>query len=105
MYVLLLFLFIFFDNIQHLIKKAYCWIQSIVNITLQKQIKNTRAILKKLQKKNKNFTLKDLSKELGYADNYISNMCNKDSTILSNNLLHKISVTLNCTLIELNEDL
>ena len=41
------------DNIQHLIKKAYCWIQSIVNITLQKQIKNTRAILKKLQKKIK----------------------------------------------------
>ena len=47
----------------------------------------------------------ELSKELGYADNYISNMCNKDSTILSNNLLHKISTTLNCTLIELNEDL
>ena len=55
MYILLLFLFIFFDNIQHLIKKAYCWIQSIVNITLQKQIKNTRAILKKLQKKIKPF--------------------------------------------------
>ena len=61
--------------------------------------------IKKIAKKNKNFTLKDLSKELGYADNYISNMCNKDSTILSNNLLHKISTTLNCTLIELNEDL
>lgn len=61
--------------------------------------------IKKIAKKNKNFTLKELSKELGYADNYISNMCNKDSTILSNNLLHKISTTLNCTLIELNEDL
>ena len=67
--------------------------------------KKYKSNIKKKKKKNKNFTLKDLSKELGYADNYISNMCNKDSTILSNNLLHKISTTLNCTLIELNEDL
>lgn len=67
--------------------------------------KKYKSNIKKIAKKNKNFTLKDLSKELGYADNYISNMCNKDSTILSNNLLHKISTTLNCTLIELNEDL
>lgn len=67
--------------------------------------KKYKSNIKKIAKKNKNFTLKELSKELGYADNYISNMCNKDSTILSNNLLHKISTTLNCTLIELNEDL
>lgn len=67
--------------------------------------KKYKSNIKKIAKKNKNFTLKELSKELGYADNYISNMCNKDSTILSNNLLHKISATLNCTLIELNEDL
>ena len=67
--------------------------------------KKYKSNIKKIAKKNKNFTLKDLSKELGYADNYISNMCNKDSTILSNNLLHKISTTLTCTLIELNEDL
>ena len=67
--------------------------------------KKYKSNIKKIAKKNKNFTLKDLSKELGYADNYISNMCNKDSTILSNNLLHKISTTHNCTLIELNEDL
>ena len=67
--------------------------------------KKYKSNIKKIAKKNKNFTLKYLSKELGYADNYISNMCNKDSTILSNNLLHKISTTLNCTLIELNEDL
>ena len=67
--------------------------------------KKYKSNIKKIAKKNKNFTLKDLSKELGYADNYISNMCNKDSTILNNNLLHKISATLNCTLIELNEDL
>ena len=67
--------------------------------------KKYKSNIKKIAKKNKNFTLKELSKEPGYADNYISNMCNKDSTILSNNLLHKISATLNCTLIELNEDL
>ena len=67
--------------------------------------KKYKSNIKKIAKKNKNFTLKELSKELGYADNYISNMYNKDSTILSNNLLHKISTTLNCTLIELNEDL
>ena len=67
--------------------------------------KKYKSNIKKIAKKNKNFTLRELSKELGYADNYISNMCNKDSTILSNNLLHKISTTLNCTLIELNEDL
>ncbi len=69
---------------------------------INKQYKNN---IKQIAKKNKNFTLKELSKSLGYADNYISNMCNKNTTILNNNLLHKISIALNCTLIELNEGL
>lgn len=69
---------------------------------INKQYKNN---IKQIAKKNKNFTLKELSKNLGYSDNYISNMCNKNTTILNNNLLHKISIALNCTLLELNEGL
>lgn len=61
--------------------------------------------IKQIAKKNKNFTLKELSEKLGYSPNYISNMCNKDSTIVSNNLLHKIAANLECSLIDLNEGL
>lgn len=61
--------------------------------------------IKKFAKQNKNFSLSVLSKELGYSENYISNACNKNSTIVSNNLLHKIAEKIDCSLVELNEGL
>ncbi|MFX4240140.1 helix-turn-helix domain-containing protein [Aliarcobacter butzleri] len=61
--------------------------------------------IKQIAKRNKNFTLKELSKKLECSSNYISNMCNKNSTIVSNNLLHKIAIALDCNLIDLNEGL
>lgn len=52
--------------------------------------------------KEKNMTLKDISLALGYSDRHISNSCNKDSSILSNNLIHKISMVLDCSLDDLS---
>ncbi|MEV9476447.1 helix-turn-helix domain-containing protein [Aliarcobacter butzleri] len=52
--------------------------------------------------KNKNLTLQELSLSLGYTKNYISNMCNKKTVILNNGLLHKISIKLNISLVDLS---
>ena len=62
---------------------------------INKRYKNN---IKQIAKKNKNFTLKELSQNLGYSDNYISHMCNKNTSILNNTLLHTTSIALNCTL-------
>jgi len=50
-------------------------------------------------------TLAKLSKDLGHTSNYVSNACNKTYNILSNNLLHKISKILECSLSELSKDI
>lgn len=52
--------------------------------------------------KRKGKTLKDLSEDLGMKSNYISNMCGKKDTIMSNNLLHRIAIHLECNMSELN---
>lgn len=61
--------------------------------------KNIKTIASK-----RGLTLSEISKQLGKQPNYISNMCGKD-TIVSNNLIHLIAITFNCTLQELNENI
>lgn len=61
--------------------------------------------IKEEAKKNKNLSLKELSINLGYSGNYISNACNKENTIISSNLIYKISICLSCSMKDLNEGL
>lgn len=51
----------------------------------------------------KGITLKELSVQLGMEERYVSNMCAKKDSIVSNNMLHKISILLKCSLVELNQ--
>lgn len=67
-------------------------------IVKNKQYKNN---IKSVASK-KGVSLKALSVKLGMQGSYISNMCAKKSSIVSNNLLHKISIILECSFQELN---
>lgn len=49
----------------------------------------------------KGMNLVDLSSALGMKRNYISNVCNKKDLIINNNILHRISIILGCTITEL----
>lgn len=68
-----------------------------INSTYKKNIKAIAA-------KN-GFNLYQLSTQLGKTNNYISNACNRKDIIISNNILHCISIVLNCSVSELNDGL
>lgn len=53
--------------------------------------------------KKSGLDLQKLSLKLGKKENFVSNACNKKTTIVSNNLLHSIAYLLNCDLNELTK--
>lgn len=77
------------------------------------EISETYILIKNKQYKNniksiairKGLTLKSLSILLNMQESYISNMCSKKKSLVSNNLLHKISLILECSLCELNQNI
>ncbi|WP_418181273.1 helix-turn-helix domain-containing protein (plasmid) [Aliarcobacter lanthieri] len=80
-----------------------------ININLNKEyiIQKNKIYKKNIKElvKNKNMKLTDLSVLLGHSKTYISNSCNKNTTIISNNLLHRISIILECSVSELNKNI
>ena len=69
----------------------------IIN-TNKKYKMNIKAICAK-----NDITLSALSLQLGMKKNYISNSCNKKDCIINIGLLHKITLELNCKMMDLVE--
>lgn len=80
-------------------------LEEINSFYINKANSQYKTNIRVLAKEKKNMSLKDLSNALGYEDRYVSNSFNKNTTIVSNNLLHKISLFLECSMLDINRNM